>query len=190
MIKKYISILVHFVILPYQQNTGYKFWSGKKTCSLLIKSCILWSGVLERSLGVEVDLGVTKVERSTSMVCVRVCMAKFYTHTHTHARTHARTHTHTHTHTHTLFYFCNSKIWLHSNTPFQNSAQRLHSIEYMATYFRVFIGGTSTKQILMCLAQGHNATPPMRFELASPRSRVRHSLSLSFVNQYKILFCW
>ena len=38
-----------------------------------------------------------------------------------------------------------------------------------------FLGLTSTKQGLMCLAQGHNAVPPVRLELATPQSGVQHS---------------
>ena len=33
---------------------------------------------------------------------------------------------------------------------------------------RVFLGCTSTKQGLMCLAQGHNAVTPVRLETATP----------------------
>ena len=64
MIKKYFSIPVHFVVLPYQQNTGYKFWSGKSTCSLLILfvHSMDWSLGAKYWGGVESDLGVTKVE--------------------------------------------------------------------------------------------------------------------------------
>ena len=40
---------------------------------------------------------------------------------------------------------------------------------------RVFIGRTSTKQDLMCLAQGHTAVTPVRLEPVTPRSRVKHS---------------
>ena len=40
---------------------------------------------------------------------------------------------------------------------------------------RVFLMHTSTKQELMCLAQGHNTLRPMRLESANPRSRVKHS---------------
>ena len=40
---------------------------------------------------------------------------------------------------------------------------------------RVFLGRTSTKLGLMCLAQGHNAVTPLRLEPAAPRSRVKHS---------------
>ena len=38
--------------------------------------CILWSGVLERSIGVESDFGVAKVEWTANVmcVCVRVCV--------------------------------------------------------------------------------------------------------------------
>ena len=58
--------------------SGVKFWSGKSTCSLLIKSSILWSGVFERSIGMESDFGVAKVEWSAVVMCVCVCVAKFY----------------------------------------------------------------------------------------------------------------
>ena len=40
---------------------------------------------------------------------------------------------------------------------------------------RVFLGWTSTKLGLMCLAQGHNAGTPVRLEPAALRSRVTHS---------------
>ena len=40
---------------------------------------------------------------------------------------------------------------------------------------QVFLGLTSTKQGLMCLAQGHNAVTPVRLEPATPRSRDMHS---------------
>ena len=40
---------------------------------------------------------------------------------------------------------------------------------------RVFLGSTSTKQGLMCLAQGHNTVPPVRLEPATPQSRDKHS---------------
>ena len=39
----------------------------------------------------------------------------------------------------------------------------------------VFMGKTSTKQGLMCLAQGHNARTPVRLNPATTRSRVKHS---------------
>ena len=44
---------------------------------------------------------------------------------------------------------------------------------------RVFLGLTSTKQGLMCLAQGHKAVPPVRPEPATTRSRVKHSTTES-----------
>ena len=53
--------------------SGVKFWSGKSTCSLLIKLCLLWSGVLERSIGVDWS---QILERSAVVMCV--CVAKFY----------------------------------------------------------------------------------------------------------------
>ena len=39
---------------------------------------------------------------------------------------------------------------------------------------RVFLGWTSTKHALMCLAQGLNPVTPVRLEPAAPRSRVKH----------------
>ena len=38
-----------------------------------------------------------------------------------------------------------------------------------------FLGWTSTKQGLKCLAQGNNAVTPVRLEPVAPRSRVKHS---------------
>ena len=49
---------------------------------------------------------------------------------------------------------------------------------------RVFLGWTSTKLGLMCLAQGHNAVTPVRLEPAVPQSRVKHSLPLSHCAPY------
>ena len=40
---------------------------------------------------------------------------------------------------------------------------------------RVFLGWTSTKLGLMCLAQGHNAVTPVRLKPAALRSRVKNS---------------
>ena len=40
---------------------------------------------------------------------------------------------------------------------------------------RVFLGWTSTKQGLMCLAQGHNAVTPVRLEPTALRSSVKNS---------------
>ena len=40
---------------------------------------------------------------------------------------------------------------------------------------RVFLRWTSFKLGLMCLAQGHNAVKPVRFEPPAPGSRVKHS---------------
>ena len=39
----------------------------------------------------------------------------------------------------------------------------------------VFLGWTSTKLGLMCLAQGHNAVTPVRLDPVAPQSRVKHS---------------
>ena len=40
---------------------------------------------------------------------------------------------------------------------------------------RVFLGWTSYKQGLMCLAQGHNTVTPVMLEPAPPQPRVKHS---------------
>ena len=40
---------------------------------------------------------------------------------------------------------------------------------------QVFLGWTSTKQRLMCLAQGHNAVTLVRLEPSTPQSRVKNS---------------
>ena len=40
---------------------------------------------------------------------------------------------------------------------------------------QVFLGWTSSKLGLMCLAQGHNAAMPVRLEPMAPRSPVKHS---------------
>ena len=37
---------------------------------------------------------------------------------------------------------------------------------------QVFLGWTNTKQRIKCLAQGHNAAPPVRLEPATPQARV------------------
>ena len=42
-------------------------------------------------------------------------------------------------------------------------------------YKQVFLGWTSTKQGLMCLAQGHNAVTLVRLEPAALQSWVKHS---------------
>ena len=39
----------------------------------------------------------------------------------------------------------------------------------------VFLGPTSTKQGLMCLAQGHNTVKSVRLEPTTPQSRVKQS---------------
>ena len=47
---------------------------------------------------------------------------------------------------------------------------------------RVFLSWTVTKQGIKCLAQGHNAVPPVKLEPATPRSRVKYSTTaLPFV---------
>ena len=42
---------------------------------------------------------------------------------------------------------------------------------------QVFLGWISTKQGLMCLAQGRNAVTPVRLKTAIPRSRVKHFIT-------------
>ena len=39
------------------------------------------------------------------------------------------------------------------------------------------MGRTSTKQGLMCLAQGHNVVTPVRLKPATPQPRVKHSVT-------------
>ena len=39
----------------------------------------------------------------------------------------------------------------------------------------IFLGCTSTKQGLMCLAQGHNVVMPERLKSTTPQSQVKHS---------------
>ena len=40
---------------------------------------------------------------------------------------------------------------------------------------RIFLGLTSTKQRKKCLAQGHNAVPPLSLKPTTPQSQVKHS---------------
>ena len=42
---------------------------------------------------------------------------------------------------------------------------------------QVFLGCTSTKLRIKCHAQGHNAVSPVRLELETPQSQVKHSTS-------------
>ena len=60
------------------------------------------------------------------------------------------------------------------------------------TLGRVFLGRTSTKLGLMCLAQGHNVVTPVRLEPAALRSRVKHSttepLCSFYIYENKVLF--
>ena len=46
--------------------------------------------------------------------------------------------------------------------------------QYFSYQVTVFLGWTSTKLGLMCLAQGHNAVTPMRLEPTALRSQVKH----------------
>ena len=62
---------------------------------------------------------------------------------------------------------------------------------------RVFLGLTSTKLGLMCLAQGHNAMTTVRLKLVALRSRVKHSTTDSLrspqavpdMSLTRLLFC-
>ena len=47
----------------------------------------------------------------------------------------------------------------------------------------VFLGGTGTKQCLMCLAQGHNTVTPVRPKPSFHRSRAKHSTTESLRSQ-------
>ena len=52
----------------------------------------------------------------------------------------------------------------------------LHSINNLSDIkWRVYLGWTSVKLGLMCLAQRHNAVVPVSIQPAAPRSRVKHS---------------
>ena len=46
----------------------------------------------------------------------------------------------------------------------------LRPIRNLSVYGQVFLGLTSTKLGLMCLAQKHNTVTPVRLEPAAPRS--------------------
>ena len=61
-----------------------------------------------------------------------------------------------------LIYF----VWFDSSRPINNLS---------VIKGRVFLGWTSTKLGLMCLAQRHNTVMPVRLEPAVPRSWVKHS---------------
>ena len=52
---------------------------------------------------------------------------------------------------------------------------------------RVFLGRTSSKLELMCLAQGHNAVTQVRLEPPVPRSRIKHSTTETLRSSF--LFC-
>ena len=57
-------------------------------------------------------------------------------------------------------------VWFDSLRPINNLS---------AILGQVFLGWTSTKLGLMCLAQGHNAVTPVMLEPTALRSRVKHS---------------
>ena len=69
----------------------------------------------------------------------------------------------------------------------------LRPINYLSVIKgRVFLGWTSTKLGLICLAQGHNAVTPVRLEPANPLSRVKHSTNepLWSLVSSKALYQW
>ena len=49
------------------------------------------------------------------------------------------------------------------------------SIIFQSCRDAVLPGWTGTEQRIKCLAQGHNAVPPVKLELATPRSQVKYS---------------
>ena len=58
---------------------------------------------------------------------------------------------------------------------------------------QVFLGRTSTKHGLMCLAQGHNAVMPVRLKQGNTGPRVKHSTneplrSLYLVNNFDFFY--
>ena len=66
-----------------------------------------------------------------------------------------------------------SKLWFCCLFVWFDSLRPINNLSVMKG--RVFLGWTSTKLGLMCLAQGHNTVMPVRLEPAAPRSRVKHS---------------
>ena len=53
---------------------------------------------------------------------------------------------------------------------------------------RVFLGLTSTKQRIKCLAQGHNRVSPVRLEPATAWSGVKHStIMLLWMSDYQVI---
>ena len=50
----------------------------------------------------------------------------------------------------------------------------------------VFLGSTGTNQRIKCLAQAHNAVPPVRLEPATPQSRVKHSTTEPLPSSCKV----
>ena len=50
----------------------------------------------------------------------------------------------------------------------------------------VFLGWTSTKQGLMCLAQGHNTVTPVRLEPLTPRSQVKYSTTEPLRSHFQV----
>ena len=57
-------------------------------------------------------------------------------------------------------------VWFDSVRPINN---------FSVMQGQVFLGWTSTKLGLMCLAQGHNAVTPVRLKPVAPQSGVKHS---------------
>ena len=111
--------------------------------------------------------------------------AKLIPHPHFHARTY----------TDQIYYMC-----IEDNSKTQNSRSSLFTIvlfefdannwaafvwfdsvpssqQFFSYDWQVFLGWTSAKRILTCLAQGHNTVMPLRLEPLAPRSPVKHSIT-------------
>ena len=62
----------------------------------------------------------------------------------------------------------------------------LHTSKQFFSYVRMsLVGRTSTKQGLICLAQGHNTVTPVRLEPTTHWSPVKHSTTESLRSQLK-----
>ena len=81
---------------------------------------------------------------------------------------------------------------MHANYPvLWDTVQRFYSLRPSLQFFS-FVGtglpglNLSTKQGLMCLAQGHNAVVLVRLEPATPRSQVKHSTTEPLRSQSQV----
>ena len=172
-------------------QTGKSLCKPNSATSNILAPYILWSGVLERSFeadywsGVESDFGVAKVEWSCD---VSVCVYSWSTQI-------LRSKTPLHR-IHGADYFpkvlswkefSKKSIWQKNMLSFL-ACKELSTYSLVSTLYipivnfsvmsgRVFLGWTSTKQRIKCLAQGHNiVTPPrVRLKPATLPSPVWHS---------------